>query len=218
MGLLQHATKVVIPGRTFVSRMYSAAARLKRLSYFIRFTRDFHSDLQWWHIFVTHWNGLSLFDCCLPDHRILTDASVLWGYGAVFGTQWLQLAWSNEWSQKDIIAKKLVHIVLSCAVWGSLLHVSGTRVEFRCDNSNVVARLSQQRLLQRANSYASLTMSMVLLSIFLYQNNSLPYPRHIEHCSRKSLKKPIKGLPTIKPPHFQGPCTDPNPSSKNHIS
>ena len=29
VGLLQHATKVVKPGRTFVARMYTAAARLK---------------------------------------------------------------------------------------------------------------------------------------------------------------------------------------------
>ena len=45
VGLQQHASKVVVPGRTFVSRMYSAAAHLKRLSYFTRLTQDFHSDL-----------------------------------------------------------------------------------------------------------------------------------------------------------------------------
>ena len=51
VGLLQLATKVVIPGRTFVSRMYGAAARLKKL------TKDFHSDLHWWLLFFTCWNG-----------------------------------------------------------------------------------------------------------------------------------------------------------------
>ena len=86
VGLLQHATKVVIPGRTFVSRMYGAAARFKELSHFMRLTKDFLSDLRWWHLFITHWNGLSLFDCSLPVHTIFTDASGLWGCGAVFGT------------------------------------------------------------------------------------------------------------------------------------
>ena len=33
VGLLQYTTKVVSPGRTFLSRMYRTAARLKRLSY-----------------------------------------------------------------------------------------------------------------------------------------------------------------------------------------
>jgi len=36
VGLLQHATKVITQGRTFVSRLYSAAACLKKLSYFTR--------------------------------------------------------------------------------------------------------------------------------------------------------------------------------------
>ena len=133
VGLLQHATKVVIPGRTFVSRMYGAAACL---SHFTQLTKDFHSDLWWWHLFITCWNGLSLFDCSLPVHTIFTDASGLWGCGAVFGTQWIHLAWSNEWAQRDIMVKELVPIVLSCVVWGPLL--TGTRVEFKCDNGSVV--------------------------------------------------------------------------------
>ena len=60
VGLLQHATKVVRPGRTFVSRMYSTAAKLKELYYYTRLNKDFRSDLHWWHVFVGHWNGLNL--------------------------------------------------------------------------------------------------------------------------------------------------------------
>ena len=50
VGLLQHATKIVRSGRTFVSRMYAAAAKLKRMHYFTQLNRDFHSDLAWWHV------------------------------------------------------------------------------------------------------------------------------------------------------------------------
>ena len=128
VGLLQHATKVLIPGRTFLARMYYAAARLNRLSYYTRLTKAFRSDLRWWHLFASYWNGLSFLDCSLPGHEIHTDASG--GWGAVFGTQWMQLAWSKEWSQLDIMAKELLPIVLACAVWGPLL--SGCRVEFKC--------------------------------------------------------------------------------------
>ena len=135
VGLLQHVTKVVTPGRTFVSRMHGAAARLKKLSHVTRLTKDFHSNLRWWHLFVTCWNERSMFDCSLPHHRIFSDVSRRWGCGAVFGTQWIKLAWSREWTYKDIMAKELVPIVLSCVVWGPLL--SGTRVEFRFDNSSV---------------------------------------------------------------------------------
>ena len=144
--------------------MYGAAARLKKLSHFTRLTKDFHSGLRWWHLFITHWNGLSLFDCSLPVHTIFTDASGHWDCGAVFGTHWIHLAWLNEWVQRDIMAKELVPIVLSCVVWGPLL--TGTRVEFKCDNSSVIYRLSQQRLLYRINGDASVKMPLVLLILF----------------------------------------------------
>ena len=141
VGLLQHATKVVTPGRTFVSRMYRLAARLKKLSHFTRLTSGFRSDLRWWHLFITHWNGLSFINGSTPDYIIASDASGSWGCGAVFGSQWLQLAWSKDWAQIDIMAKELAPIVLSCAIWGPLL--SGSRVEFHCDNSSVVDSITK---------------------------------------------------------------------------
>ena len=141
MGLLQHATKVVSPGRTFLSRMYRTAARLKRLSYYTRINTAFQSDLRWWHLFASSWNGRGFFTCSLPDHEILTDASGTWGCGAVFGTKWIQLTWCNEWSRRDIMTKELVPIVLSCAVWGLLL--SGYRVKFKCDNRSVVDSINK---------------------------------------------------------------------------
>ena len=69
VGLLQHACKVVRPGRSFMSRMYSTATKLKHLSHFTRLNKNFRSDLYWWHTFVTTWNGTSLLHTPLvhPD-------------------------------------------------------------------------------------------------------------------------------------------------------
>ena len=79
VGLLQHATKVIWCGRSFVSQMYAAAAKVKELDYHTWLNREFRSDLLWWHTFMDSWNGLSLL-CTesLPsaaDHCIQTDAS-----------------------------------------------------------------------------------------------------------------------------------------------
>ena len=60
VGLLQHACTVVRPGRTFVARMYSSAAKVKKLTYFSCLNKSFKSDLYWWHMFINHWNGISL--------------------------------------------------------------------------------------------------------------------------------------------------------------
>ena len=145
VGLLQHATKVVKPGRTFITRMYATAAKVKKLSYYTRLTKEFRSDLQWWHMFLTKWNGISFlrtpYITCPQDHQIQTNASGSWGCGAHFNGRWLQHPWSSEWAPVNIMAKEMVPIVLSCAVWGKLL--SRQRVEFRCDNRSLVDAITK---------------------------------------------------------------------------
>ena len=145
VGLLQHATKVVKPGRTFISRMYSKAAKLKELHYYTNLTKDFQSDLHWWHIFVNSWNGISFFESIHPqttaDYHITTDALGSWGCGGCFNEHWLQYAWPTGWSSVSIMAKELVPIVFSSAVWGPLL--SKRSIEFRCDNRSLVDAINK---------------------------------------------------------------------------
>lgn len=145
VGLLQHATKVVRPGRTFVSRMYNAAAKLRDLSHYTRLNKDFRSDLRWWHIFVSHWNGLSFFQQSshnvTAECYIQTDASGSWGCGGCMDIYWFQHAWSEEWSSINIMAKELVPIILSCAVWGPVITKKTTI--FQCDNRAVVDAINK---------------------------------------------------------------------------
>ena len=47
VGVLQHAAKVVLPGRNFVSRLYATAAKVKELDCFTRLNKDFCYDLYW---------------------------------------------------------------------------------------------------------------------------------------------------------------------------
>ena len=60
VGILQHATKIVRPGRIFLRRMYSTAARVCELHYYTWLGKEFRSDLSWWHVFLVSWNGISL--------------------------------------------------------------------------------------------------------------------------------------------------------------
>lgn len=60
VGLLLHATKVVHCGKTFVGSMYTTAAKVKKLDFYTCLTKEFQSDLSWWHTFLTAWHGLSL--------------------------------------------------------------------------------------------------------------------------------------------------------------
>ena len=57
--LLQHATKVVHCGRTFVSCIHSTAAKIDKLDYYTRLNKEVCSDLWWWHTLLASWNDLS---------------------------------------------------------------------------------------------------------------------------------------------------------------
>ena len=102
VGLLQHASKVVVPGRTFTARMYLKAASIKKLHYFTKLDNPFRSDLHWWQT-ISAWNGCSFLHVItqqMPtDCRIYTDASGSWGYGGFFCDKWFQHAWTAEWSE-----------------------------------------------------------------------------------------------------------------------
>ena len=60
IGHLQHACKVVRPGRTFLRRMIELASVAKELHHHIRLTASFRSDLQWWATFLSRWNGVGM--------------------------------------------------------------------------------------------------------------------------------------------------------------
>ena len=87
--------------------------------------RGFHSDLEWWTMSLSDWNGDSLLlDCCQLlfvshwDMIITSDASGSWGDGAISSTgEWFQCPWPEEWKDVHITVKKLVPIVIT-ALWG----------------------------------------------------------------------------------------------------
>ena len=140
VGILQHAAKVIRPGRTFVSRMYSTAAKVQELDYFTRLNKEFQSDLYWWHVFLGMWNGVSFLQPkSTPDATIQTDASGSWGCAAFYRGQWLQWEWPAEWANQSIMAKELVPIVFSCTVWGKCL--ARKVILFQCDNTGVVSAI-----------------------------------------------------------------------------
>lgn len=83
VGILQHATKVVRPGQSFLSRMYNTAIRVRELHHYTRINHEFRSDLAWWHLFLEDWNGISFFQVAghlqTPSATVQTDASGNWG-------------------------------------------------------------------------------------------------------------------------------------------
>ncbi len=141
IGLLQHASCVVRPGRTFLRRLISLLSVAKKPHHRIRLNRGFRSDLSWWATFLPAWNGASMM-----RHRtmgkaagtITSDASGNWGCGAfTTGGEWFQLEWPEVWQEVHITVKELLPVVLAVAIWGHKW--KGKTVRCRCDNAAVVA-------------------------------------------------------------------------------
>ena len=104
-------------GRTFVTRKYITASKVKELDFYMRLNKSFKLDLYWWHTFLKDWNGISLLklaDSAVPAHAtIQTDAFGSWGCGAFFNNKWFQWQWPREWQPVNIMAKEMAPILLA---------------------------------------------------------------------------------------------------------
>ena len=85
-GHLNHACKVVRPGRRFLRGIFGLLSQFGRRDHMIRLNAGFRADLEWWHAFVVDWNGVSMIrggELKQGERmvEIWSDASGSWGYG-----------------------------------------------------------------------------------------------------------------------------------------
>lgn len=96
IGYLQHAAKAVRQGRSFLRRLIKASTVVDNLDGFLRLNVVAYSDIKWWSVFASQWNGTSMlvrFSKSHPDFTVTSDASGNWGCGAYEQEQWFQLQW-----------------------------------------------------------------------------------------------------------------------------
>ena len=176
VGLLQHAAKVVRPGRRFVRRTIVVMTAVKDRDRFVRLNAEIRSDLYWWSEFVANWNGVGII--MNPDQVLVnleSDASGSWGCGATWGTHWLQWKWNPTAQQWDISPKELLPILLACVVWGRLW--SGKKVRCHCDNMAVVEVVN--------NGYSKDKLLMHLIRCLFFISEHFKVQVEAVHCPGK---------------------------------
>ncbi len=141
-GHLSNACKVVRPGRRFLRGVFGLLSLFQREDHMIRLSAAFRADLEWWHVYVGGWNGVSMMRGEIwhrPEVEFWSDASGSWGCGAVWDSMWFQVGWdqSEEWVGASIAAKELLPVVLAMAVWGQAW--TGSAVVCHCDNQAAVS-------------------------------------------------------------------------------
>ena len=137
VGKLQHACKVVRPGRTFLRRMFELLKGVKKKDHFIRLNAAFRSDLRWWQRFLEEWNGVSMIAMSGgTELHLYSDASGSFGCGAWQNNRWFQFAWPADYAGQSIATKELVPIVMACVLWGEAWR--NQQIVAHCDNQAVV--------------------------------------------------------------------------------
>ena len=203
VGTLHHATKVVRPGRAFVARMYSTAAKLRKMHFITRLNKSFRSDLLWWHTFLQAWNGFSILRhpaISNPDISAQTDASGTWGCAAVLAPHWLQWQWPLEWQNIGIMAKELVPIILTCIVWGPYL--SRRHINFQCDNANLVISINKGSCKDKLVMHLLCSLSFFMAHFDIYLTAShLPGLINVtaDRLSRGNLHQAFQATPSLSP-------------------
>ena len=141
IGTLNHACKVICPGRSFLRRMIDLLKRYKMAHHQIRLNREFRSDLRWWTNFIVPWNGVSYLSAG-PTSEFASDASGSWGCGAHTTDSWFQIRWDEQSLPFSITINELLPIMVAAAVWGTRWRAQ--KVLCHCDNQAVVAVLNSR--------------------------------------------------------------------------
>lgn len=145
LGLLNFATLCVIPGRTFLRRLYDLTLGVTCPSHSIRLNNDARADLVMWQNFMRHFNGRCMFlhdDWMEADtFQLYTDAASTRGFAGVLGSQWFAEEWPLDFKIFHINILELFPIVVALEMWGAKM--SNHKIVFVSDNEATVYILNK---------------------------------------------------------------------------
>ena len=146
LGFLNFACQVIVPGRSFLQRLFVLTKGLTKPHHHLRINSEARADLTAWLHFVQAYNGRTM----LQEHRWLssdtmslyTDSASTCGYAAVFKKAWFNGAWPISWKNMSIAFLELFPIVIALEYWSNLLE--NKCIIFHSDNKAVVDIINAQ--------------------------------------------------------------------------
>lgn len=178
LGHMNFASRIIRPGRSFVSHLISLSTSVKELHHHVTLTAAVRSDLAMWSVFLKNWNGVSFFldDQVTPavDMELYTDAT-LTSFAGYFKNKWFQGFFPEElYAEKQSMALfELYPIVMACVLWGHLW--SCKKILFHCDNMATVEIIRNGR-----SKVPSIMKLMRRLTFHSATHNFIIYAKHIE--------------------------------------
>ena len=151
LGHLNFASRVILPGRSFVSYLIGLSTTVNDLHHYVKLDKECRVDLEFWLLFLSSWNGVNMFYSrqfySSYDMELFTDASSTKGFGGYFKGEWFYSSWPSNIAYPDktfsMAFLELYPIVVSAILWGS--QWTTKRILFWCDNEATVAIVKKGR-------------------------------------------------------------------------
>ncbi|XP_072306544.1 uncharacterized protein [Eucyclogobius newberryi] len=154
LGHLNFAMRIIPQGRAFISHLLTLASSVKSLHSVIILSKSVKSELRFWHLLLSNWNGITLFYrdiISAPlDISLFTDAAPSAGFGGYYLGRWFSAPWPNEFL--DFIHKsgpsssalfEIYPVVIATLLWGH--EWTSTCVAIQSDNLAVVDIINKGR-------------------------------------------------------------------------
>ena len=123
IGTLNFATKVVIPGRTFLRRLIDLTIGITCPTRHISLNSEARADLNAWKLFLQHFNGkyiISDDDWVTASSVRLHTAHTPQGCALMLGRDWARVRWPAD-TQLSTTFRQLCPIALALQLWAGAL-------------------------------------------------------------------------------------------------
>ena len=219
IGHLGFAARVIPAGRTFMSRLFTAAYTVEALHHRVYISAECRKDLLMWHQLLRHWNGVSLFletkATSANSLDLYTDASGTLGFGGYFKGKWFYGTWPPEVQKStsadddfSIAFKELYPIVVAAMLWGSSWRRK--RIVFHTDNQATCHILNKGR--SKCPIIMKLMRRLVITASLTNFAFSAEYiPGHLNTIADSLSRLQIKKFRSIAPQAEPQPCQLPSP-------
>lgn len=150
LGHLNFASRVIYPGRAFVSYLIRLSTTVKDLHHHVKLSNECRLDLKMWSLFLKQWNGISFFldeETTQSDNlKFYTDATPT-GYGGYYNGMWFYGEFDIDLVPSSCKASmalfELYPIVMAAVLWGK--HWCKKRIVVNCDNAATVEIINKGR-------------------------------------------------------------------------
>jgi len=180
IGKLSFCT-LVVPARPFLRRLISRIHTVKKQHHHIAVTAQMKQDLRIWIHFLNHYNGITYFrafNIVTGQHFNMGADAAKTGYGATFGTHWVQERFPQTWLHLfddkllGISFLEFFPIYVLISLYGH--QVQDSTVTFHSDNQGVVDIINSQ-----TSSSNNIMLFLRPLVLLLMQYNISLRSKHI---------------------------------------